>query len=204
VALVGIEKVDEAKALLDSYPNLDPRNALVKQARKELKRSAGLGLRSLFLDKSKIQRFLGSAGRDSLKSLTDRAKSFIAPPEHVARPAEPEFDFLERRKKPQAPEPAVPSVKTIQPLLEYWIYAPGSTIPRWEDIRDQLAKQYSRKGDRERAFNLLESALEKNNLTIDYVLKQDAEDLFNYPEDLIPLNSRDLEDNDRRNLAEAK
>ena len=204
VALVGIEKVDEAKALLDSYPNLDPRNALVKQARKELKRSAGLGLRSLFREKGKIQRFLGSAGRDGLKSLTDRAKSFIAPPEHVARAAEPELDILERRKKPQASEPAVPSVKRIQPLLEYWIYAPGSTIPRWEDIRDQLAKQHSRKGDRERAFNLLESALEKNNLTIDYVLKQDAEDLFNYPEELIPLNSRDLDDNDRRNLVEAK
>src|SRR5271157_5466660 len=204
LALVGIEKVDEAKALLDSYPNLDPRNALVKQARKELKRSAGLGLRSLFREKGKIQRFLGGAGRDGLKSLTDRAKSFIAPPEHAARAAEPELDVLERRKKTQAPDPAVPSVKKIQPLLEYWIYAPGSTIPRWEDIRDQLAKQHSRKGDRERAFNLLESALEKNNLTIDYVLKQDAEDLFNYPEELIPLNSRDLDDNDRRNLVEAK
>jgi uncharacterized protein YegJ (DUF2314 family)/tetratricopeptide (TPR) repeat protein len=204
VALVGIEKVDEAKALLDSYPNLDPRNALVKQARRELKRSAGLGLRSLFREKGKIHRFLGAAGRDGLKSLTERAKSFIAPPEHVARAAEPELDVLERRKKTQAPEPSVPSIKKIQPLLEYWIYAPGSTIPRWEDIRDQLAKQHSRKGDRERAFNLLESALEKNNLTIDYVLKQDAEDLFNYPEELIPLNSRDLDDNDRRNLAEAK
>jgi uncharacterized protein YegJ (DUF2314 family) len=204
VALVGSEKADEAKALLDSYPNLDPRNALVKQARKELKRSSGLGLRSLFREKGKIQRFLGAAGRDGLKSLTDRAKSFIAPPEHVARVAEPELDLLERRNKPQAPDPAVPSAKMIQPLLEYWIYAPGSTIPRWEDIRDQLAKQHSRKGDRERAFNLLESALEKNNLTIDYVLKQDAEDLFNYPEELIPLNSRDLEDNDRHNLVEAK
>ena len=48
VALVGIEKVDEAKELLDSHPNMDPRNPLVKQARKELKRSEGLGLRSLF------------------------------------------------------------------------------------------------------------------------------------------------------------
>lgn len=140
-----------------------------------------------------------------MKSLTDRARSFIAPPEHPMRAHHPKLEAPERRKEhPTGSEPAVPATKKIKALMEYWIYAPGSAIPRWEDIQDQLAKQHTHKGERERAFNSLESMLEKNNLTIDYVLKQDAKELFDYPEDLIPLNSRDLDDNDRRNLADAK
>ena len=126
-----------------------------------------------------------------MKSLTDRARSFIAPPEHPMRAHHPELEAPERRKEhPTGSEPAVPATKQIKALMEYWIYAPGSAIPRWEDIQDQLAKQHTHKGERERAFNSLESMLEKNNLTIDYVLKQDAKELFDYPEDLIPLNSR--------------
>jgi uncharacterized protein YegJ (DUF2314 family)/tetratricopeptide (TPR) repeat protein len=204
IALVGVEKVDEARDLLDSHPNLDPRNALVKQARRELKRSAGSGLRALFGERGKINRLFGGAGRDSLKSLTDRAKSFITTPEHLERIPRPELGAPELKKDRSISEPAAPSLKKIQPLMEYWIYAPDTKIPRWEDIQDQLAEQHSNERDKERAFKFLESALEENNLTIDYVLKQDAEGLFDYPEELIPLNSRDLEDNDRRNLLEAK
>lgn len=204
IAFVGVERVDEARDLLDSYPNLDPRNALVKQARRELKRSTGLGLRALFGERSKIHRFLGGAGRESFKSLTDRAMSFIAPPEHLRSTPRAELGAPELKKERTVSEPVNPAIKKIQPVMEYWIYAPGTEIPRWEDIREQLGQQHSHKADRERDFKFLESALEKNCLTIDYVLKQDAEELFNYPEELIPLNSRDLDDNDRRNLLEAK
>ncbi len=204
VALVGIEKVEEARRLLDSHPNMDPRNPLVKQARRELKRSEGLGIRSLFRGNGKIHRLLGGAGRDGLKSLTDRARSFVAPPEHPKKSEWPELDLIERNKEGQGLEPGRGPTKKIQALTEYWIYAPSSAIPRWEGIQDRLAEQQPAKSGRNAAFNFLESMLDKNNLTIDYVLKQDAKELFNYPEELIPLNSRDLDDSDRRKLTEAK
>jgi uncharacterized protein YegJ (DUF2314 family)/tetratricopeptide (TPR) repeat protein len=204
IALLGIAEIDEARDLLDSYPNLDPRNALVKQARKDLKRSAGSGLRGLFRERSTIHRFFGGAGIDGLKSLTDRARSFINPPELPRFTARAELGAPELKKERPVPGPTAPSIKKIQPVMEYWIYAPSTEIPRWEDIREQLGEQHSSNGDRDRDFEFLESAIEKNNLTIDYVLKQDAEELFSYPEELIPLNSRNLDDNDRSNLLEAK
>jgi len=203
LALVGIGAVEEAKGLLDSHPDLDPRNAFVKQARKALKRSAGLGLRAFFGENGTIHRFLGGAGKEGFKSLSDRAKGFIALSEHTGKVSRPESEPLRRQPERPAPESAVHHFKKIKALTEYWIYVPGPTIPRWEDIRDQLAQQHSRKEDKDRAFDFLESALQKELLTIDYVLKQDAKELFDYPEELIPLNSRDLDENDRKNLMEA-
>ena len=203
VALVGIERVGEARRLLDSHPNMDPRNPLVKQARKELKRSEGLGIRSFFRGNGKIHRLLGGAGRDGLKSLTDRARSFVAPPEHPKR-ERLELDPVERKVEEQGLESAGGRIKKIQALMEYWIYAPNATIPRWEEIQDRLAEQQPRKSGQNTALSFLESMLEKNNLTIDYVLKQDAKELFDYPEELIPLNARDFDDSDRRKLIEAK
>jgi uncharacterized protein YegJ (DUF2314 family) len=89
-------------------------------------------------------------------------------------------------------------------LMEYWVYARQTAIPKWEDIRHELADQFEDEQERERTFELLESLVEKDDLAIEYILKQDAQELFDYPEDMIPHNAKDFGDEDRKTLTEAE
>jgi tetratricopeptide (TPR) repeat protein len=58
IALSDLNRKDEALALLDSFPDLDPRNQIVKQARKELTRGAAFGLAGLFRETGRLHRLL--------------------------------------------------------------------------------------------------------------------------------------------------
>ena len=202
-ALIGEGNMDEARTLIDSYPNLDSRNTAVKQARKELNRAAGQGLGSFFGGKGSIHRLLGVHGAERLKSLTHRARNFIHLPAHT-RPARGNSTaFVGNAPVPKNGDGATECRAFLPVTIECWIYTRNADIPKWQDVRDSLAQQYIRKADREQAFKFLELLIQKNDLTIDYVVKTDAQDLFHYPEDLIPQNSRGLTDEDRQIVMEA-
>lgn len=197
LAYLGMKEAERAKALLDSYPHLDPRNSLVKRARKELNRLSGSGIRSLFSHQWPLQRLWAGSGRESLKALGAKAKDLVA---GVGR-----SDATKVAASEYSPNldtgghPVKPPVS-----LEYWVYSTDCTIPSWDDIRDGLVDVCSGRSERQRIFKFLETVIERNDLTIEYILRQESEELFEYPEDLIPCNSRELTDEDRKVLADAR
>ncbi len=203
MALSELDRKDEASALLDSFPDLDARNQVVKQAKKELARGSAFGLAGLFRETGRLHKLLRGKSRDVLRgSSHTTGEPGTASPEDTG-PAVPPHATREQAVPPgqgkRVPKPAEKSRAT----LEYWVYAPESAGPGWEDVRKALAERHPRKAERERITKLLESLMERNDLTVDYILKKEAGDLFDYPEDLIPQNSRDLTDDDRAVLLNA-
>lgn len=204
LSLIGSERIYEAEELLESYPNLDHRNPLVKQARKELSRVTGGRLAALLKGAGPLQRFLSSGGRDGIKSLTRKARDLMGSVSveprragtSVKRGVQP-ADVGE--KGTQRPNPS-----HLPVVMEYWIYAPEAVIPGWDEVRSNLAEQFPGNEERERTFKILDSLIEGNLLSIDYILRKDAEELFHYPEDLFLRNARDLSEEDRRTVLEAR
>jgi uncharacterized protein YegJ (DUF2314 family) len=196
LAYVGMNNPEKAKTVLDSYPHIDSRDALVKKAKKVLNKSEGSGIRSLLGKQGPLQRLLLEAGKGSLKTLSDRARSFVAGSGRNSHghPA----------KQRQAETVSTAVTGTSPAVLEYWIYTLGKLIPTWDDLRTQLVDCCSGRSERQQMFRFLENAIEKNSLSIEYILRHESEALFLYPEELIPCNSRDLSDEDRTTLAQAE
>ncbi|MBI5571444.1 MAG: DUF2314 domain-containing protein [Desulfomonile tiedjei] len=202
-ALVGLGADDEAKALLAAHPELDPRNPLVKKARKQLNKNSESSLRTFFSAKGPIQRLFGGAGREGLRTLRRRAGAFMG---SVGKDAI-RSDALPFEGRSEAAPAAVPEafdLGNLPAFVEYWVYARQTDSPKWEEIRDVLAQQLQTPDEAEKVFRFLEAQIEKDRLAIEYILKQDAGELFDYPEELIPHNSREFGDDDRKTLQEAE
>jgi len=203
-ALIGLGQADEARNLMEAYPDLDPRNPTVKKTRKILHQGSAAGFGSLFGSKNPIHKLLGGAGKERLKALTHRARNFMSPNKATSTSGKGSLALGEWNETTRVEVRKTECPETRKAALECWIYTQSSEIPRWDHVRESLAKQYGRKVDRDRAFKFLEPLIEKNDLTIDYIAKVEATDLFCYPEDLIPQNSRGLTDEDRENLMKAE
>ncbi|MFH1114559.1 MAG: DUF2314 domain-containing protein [Pseudomonadota bacterium] len=204
VALSELGKKDEASAVLDSFPGLDPRNQAVKQAKKELGRGTGFGLGGLFRETGRLHKLFRGKGKDVPGRSSRTAEDNVTAPRPDPRPDASPSPVRGAAGPSGRAEPAPRPSDKFRATLEYWIYAPESTPPEWEDVREALAERHPRKAERERIIKLLESLMERNDLTVDYILKKEAGDLFDYPEDLIPQNSRDLADDDRAVVLNAK
>lgn len=203
LALLGMGHAREAMALLDAHPHLDHRNPVVKQARKQLSRRSSNGLGALFTENGPLNRLLSGTGTKGLKQLTLRARSFIGwPPGAGSAEMRPQKASRTPQVNREPSSPKVPS--GIPALVEYWIYAPTSTIPPWEDVRASLGAGYSEEADQERALRLLGTLIEKNQLKIEYIVRNDAPELFHYPEELIESNAPELSDENRKDLLEAE
>jgi uncharacterized protein YegJ (DUF2314 family) len=204
LALIGAGRPEDARALLEANPNLDPRNSLVKKARKQLNRAGKGGLRDLFRGEGRISRFLGEASRKGLHVLTGKGS-----PRDVSPPEDPEVStpaaHTEMTADPSE-EPAVPSVRLeeLQVLVDYWIYTSGTEIPSWDAIRRALALDCPDPADQEATLDFLAAMTEKDHLAIEYIRRDDAPGLFEYPDDIIEHNSRHIHESDRRALAEAR
>ncbi len=204
LALKSLEQGDEARQVLDSFPDLDPRNLLVKQARKQISRHAKRGFGSLFGEKGPIRRLLDGASKVSMRRLVsspaEAARSQPLPPSPSIKPSEVHVTCPAQEAPAEVPD----SLPRFPVLMEYWVYARQSRIPKWEDIRHVLADQLPDRDERERTFHLLESLVENDDLSIEYILKQDAQELFDYPEEMIPHNAKDFGEDDRKTLVEAE
>lgn len=151
-----------------------------------------------------MNRLLNAGGAEGLKSLTRRAKSLLGATSAIGKAFRSHATASEASNRTLPPSSASSVRATFRPTMEYWIYAGHNTIPNWEQVREDVAKQYSRKSDRERAFKFLESLIQKKQLIIEYLSKSEAEELFDYPEELILRNARDLTDHDRQTLKDAR
>ncbi|MBI4964495.1 MAG: DUF2314 domain-containing protein [Desulfomonile tiedjei] len=204
LALLGAGNAREAKTLMDSHPGLDSRNPVVKQARKQLVRGARGRFSRLLHGMNPLSRLLEAAGKEKLKTLSGKARSLIktAPGQGIAgrgRSASPRTSTAEKGGSVAPPRP-----DRLPVVLEYWVYAPAGDIPKWEDVRDRLADLHARTMERERTLKLVESLIAGNDLTLEYILREEAKDIFDYPDEVIPRNAREMGSGDLQRLRDAQ
>ncbi len=204
LALAGAGEVEEAGKLLDSRPELDPGNPLVKEARREAGRMLGTGARSLLGLWEPISRVFRRDRPTELRKSTPYRKRSQRPgrtgiQEVPARRVRPqEIAITGEGSRGNGP------VKKLPVVVEYWIYAPKGKVPEWSAIRDMLAAHEHEGEANVFSPNSLESLVERSELTVDYLRREDREELFNYPEEHLPRNSRELTESDREILADAR
>ncbi len=187
-AYCNVDKAQEARDLLDNYPELDKSNAAIKMVYRRLTKINKKGLTDLLKQNSAISRILKRTGAEEKRSPAE---------EHAVQEALPAAGHETGLHEPEG------ITRLVNPAFEYWVYTLDSTIPKWDDIRTHLMRQHSDKAERERMFRFLESAIQVNQLAIDYMQRTQENDLFNYPEESIPHNSRNLCPDDRNKLLNA-
>jgi len=204
LALLGLNRTTEASVLMDSYPDLDRSNPVVRQARRDLDRIVNPGLFSLLGNWGSLNRLLGGKGQEALKSLTDRTRTIVR-----RRPSSYPTDWPSETDRTRHKDTEMSGTKPrdsykLPHVLEYWIYSTGEDVPGWEIITERLARLHSSAEERERTFQTLETLMERKCLTTEYVMRRQVEELFDYPVELIPRNGRGVTDADRKTLAEAQ
>ncbi len=201
LAMLHLQEVDEANELLKSYPVLDTTSLAARQLRRQLAKLSGANFGAKLKEKVNFKRFFGESGKEGLKTLTERAINlFSSNIDSISQSAkvsenDPNSLTIDNRSETDLDVPGV-----LAPKVEYWIYSPESEIPKWEDVKRSFGQAISSISARARAFKFLESLIASNDLNIEYILRSEAEELFDYPAELIQLNSRDFSDDDMEAL----
>ena len=205
IALLSLEEIDEANDLLKAYPIIDTNSAAAKQLKRQFSKVAGTSFGAKLKEKVNLKRILGDSGKEGLKSFTERAKNlFVSGADSVTDTLGISRDDAENAVSLSDSRDQGSVRPGISPKVEYWIYSPESEIPKWDDVKRSFGKAISSMPARARAFKLLESLIASNDLNIEYILRTDAEELFDYPEDLVRLNSRDFSEDDMESLARSQ
>ncbi len=191
---LGAGAPDKARSLVQAFPGLDSGNPLVKHALKELKRVSGSGFGGVL---QPLKRLWGKKSSQSLQSFGRRAMDLVKRNRESAANAAKRLNPKTNARVSGKSSPPAATEPIQASMLEYWIFAPGCEVPRWEAVRDHLERTLTNPKARKTVPALLDQFLNKKRLTTDYLLKQDAPDSFEYPEELIPRNSRDLGADDR-------
>ncbi len=204
-ALFNLEETDAANDLLRAYPIIDTDSAAAKQLRRQLTRVAGANFSAKLREKVNLSRFFGDSGKDGLRMLTERARNLFSPG------AENSSELVMAERNDAGYGAAYPEVASrsgsqpnMAPRIEYWIYSPQSEIPKWEDVKRSFGKALYSYPDKARAFKLLEGLIASNDLSIEYILRSEAEELFDYPDELIGQNSRNFSPEDIEALQESQ
>lgn len=204
LALLGLGKTAEARAIMTSYPSLDPGDPLVKQVRRELNRSGRKGIRSLLAIWEPLARVVSG----SLEKRPVSARRRTHRTGHGRSAGTEQTSRTDPHQKQAADQAGSGKVfgspRGFKAVLEYWIYAPGDAAPSWESIRERLTGPLFSADRKDASLLLVETLMERKELTISHVTREKAQELFNYPPELIPRNSRGLSDDDRRILTSAR
>jgi len=206
LGLLGLEKKAEAQALLAAYPHLDARHPAMRTARKQLGRGSRRGLATIFGEDGPLHRLLRSSIKYGRKSpgnaATKTGRESAAGGEGAAQPRHDPGDTAQGEGQARRTAP----ITWEKPLstIEYWVYAPDTTIPQWDHVRERFSELNHETPEKDHAFKFLESASEKNQLTIDYIHRDEATELFDYPQEIMLRNSMGFEDSDAQALAAAK
>ncbi|MFH0825630.1 MAG: DUF2314 domain-containing protein [Pseudomonadota bacterium] len=208
LAFAYLDKLDEARNLLESYPDLNPRNALVKQAGKMVGRGTTRGFGTFVAEWKPLHRLIGMIKTGALKALPARVRGAGSGGAGSSDGVEATSSGgLETGAAGPGDEEA-PTLggggAKVPVLLEYWIYTSAESVPTWESIGKRLAELHDGPKETARVLRMLEFYSEKKRLTLDYVFKRDAGDLFHYPPELIPANSRKLSEKEKHILTEAR
>ncbi|MGC8660365.1 MAG: DUF2314 domain-containing protein [Desulfomonilaceae bacterium] len=204
LALIRLGRHEEAHRLLDASPYRDVKNPSIKKARKELNGGSAIGLGAILGGKVPFNKIFSMSGKESLKALSNRARSLVSSQgNHL-------LDSFRGTKecKMDQEDPASGSLSLESSLwtghCEYWVYSPTSDIPSWEELKRSFLQQLTNRRNRSRQLQNLENLIARQKLTIDYILRDEAEELFEYPVDLLNLNSRELDSTDLNTLENAQ
>lgn len=196
LALIRTGRQEEAGRLLESRPCMDNRNLEIRKAKKELHAGSPIGIGAIFSGKVPFNKLFSISGKESLKAISSRARSL------VSSPGAQLLGSLRRTGDEQTIAGIdAGGATTLESALwtnhcEYWVYTPTSTIPSWEDLKRSFLQQPANRQNRSRELQNLENLIAKQKLTIDYILREEAGDLFEYPVELLEFNSRELEASD--------
>jgi uncharacterized protein YegJ (DUF2314 family)/tetratricopeptide (TPR) repeat protein len=204
LALIGSRAVDDAKALMDGRADLDRRNPLVKQARRELNRALRPSLASYLPNMRRLNHLLGGRKGDGLTKFKDKTAGFFRPAKGSGEDHNPSSTNHSNFEMPSKGEKEVQGLAAIPITWDYWIYSPDESVPGVDDILEAYVEKFPDGEPRQRARTFLTSYLESGRLKIDFMLRQNVEELFHYPEDLIPRNSRGFEQQDKQTLMGAQ
>jgi|GEM_PF-476047 len=204
LALVGADRRSEARALISSYPGLDQRNPLVREARRQANRSGKLGIRSILGRWASLNRVFRGTSEEEAIVRTAHSLRDLETPSGLRESPEPPLSEPANVDQPETPAATTRNGRRHQAIAEYWIYAPGDAIPEWESIRNRMAAREPNLDRKPSATEMLQAFLDKQELAVDYILRIKAPELFEYPEDLIPRNSREFSDGDHKILQEAR
>ena len=204
MAYIGLGQRDEARAVLEAHPNLNPKNPMVKQVLRQVNGGSAFGFLSLFSLRGPVTRWLTEARTKGLRAVARTASylpSCSAPrgyglmADEVPEPVE----ITEEISKPVGQRSS-----RVKAILEYWIYTCAEEIPKWESMRQALVGQVPDQKDRENLFEFLERSSEDETLSVEFIRRSDAAELFNYPDEMIPHNSRAVGEHDRRTVRNAQ
>ncbi|MCA1960772.1 MAG: DUF2314 domain-containing protein [Desulfomonile sp.] len=203
LALVGVDRRSEARALISSYPGLDQRNPLVREARRQVNRAGKPGIRSILGRWASLNRMFRGSTEETFPQSAHATRVLEASP--IQRePVDPSFSQPCKSDQAALPGAGGRNRNRFQAIADYWIYASGDAIPQWEAIRGRMAAEESKADGKPSAAESLQSLLDKKALSVEYIYRKQSPALFEYPEDLIPRNSRGLSDNDRQIIRDAR
>ncbi len=194
LALIGAGKGAEASRLMESYSSLDSRNSLVKEARRALGRTEKTGLRSILSRLSSLtdvfQRH-GSEGHNGIGPAKRKSTANTGTiPLKKAVVSVDEFQATDKERV--GPERGIPGC-TPRVMLEYWVFSASQSVPEWEKILRHASEEQP--GGR-RTFEIAAQWIADKSLTISHMTRRESKELFEYPEELIPRNSRNLSPDD--------
>lgn len=197
LALIRVERKEEATRLLDSKSCVNSKNRIIRKARKELTGGPSLNFGAILTGKVPFNKLFSMSGRDSLKAISNRARSLVS----SAGTNRPNSTQEGAQAHPDSRDLSQASSINLESTLwisncEYWVYSPTSSIPSWELLKRSFLQQPVNRQNRPRELENLENLIAKQKLTIDYILREEAGELFEYPLEMMESNARELDATD--------
>jgi uncharacterized protein YegJ (DUF2314 family)/tetratricopeptide (TPR) repeat protein len=200
LALAALGDVSAAQATLDAYPNLDRRNPIVNKAYREVKQTDSSLFSSIIARVGPLGRLLSALPIKELRSGREGAVGQTSPHGVRKAPVPANGSAADPKQPAEAGPQAARTVppRSLHMLVEYWIYAAQNEAPELESVEEKLTDLASDTEEREWMLNTMKVLMDKQELSVEYVRRPEARELFDYPDELIPRNSRELSEADRQ------
>jgi len=206
LSLTGLGRTDEAQKLLDAHPNLDASIPLVKQAFKTLGRGSSKNSTAWGTAFSLFNEWVSSSNKLRLQRLREKAIKLMKTRTNldISNSYNPTRVVSPEGRARMVPRPFHEKKTPRRLFLEYWIYSAHEAVPDWEMVRKEVTSACANDPVLKPCTAQLDHLVETSVLSIEYVRKDEAEDLFSYPEDVLPRNSRGLQSQDLDRIVNAR
>ncbi|MCX5872822.1 MAG: DUF2314 domain-containing protein [Deltaproteobacteria bacterium] len=192
LALIRVGREEEARHLFETRPAMDNKNPALRKARRELNGGSSLSLGAILGGKVPFNKIFSMSGREGLKALRSRARLLVSSPRsQLLKTLRGTTESKSSKENESDTSVNLESALWIG-HCEYWVYSPTSTIPSWDNLKRSFLQQPANRQNRSRELQTLENLIARQKLTIDYILREEAGELFDYPAELIELNAREL------------
>jgi uncharacterized protein YegJ (DUF2314 family) len=201
-SLVVLNRLQEAQELMDTHPWINPKESIVKKARKKIVQAQAPKSNKWFMKKDKIAGLFRNLGKstkayDNATATYSNYSDILNHDESIDGLPESGAVSVNMDREPVSVGFRTPT------LMEYWIYSQSTAVPPWEDVLEAMEGLITRRNERERSLDFIQQHIETKSLTMDYVLKKEVGQLFEYPKELLSENGRDLAEEEIENVMDA-